>query len=397
MKRVIIVHRYFWPNNYPYAMMLKEIAESLLAAGFEVTILTTRSGAKHENDLRNEWSIKHRSNIKTLKLKQEKQLSTIRKAGNAFYFGIWVFFKLLVSKPEFVWVATTPPIMNATLVRWTSKITGFKYLYHCQDIYPEALNINHYLSNTWLYRVLKRIDRKNIDSASSAIVLSNDMRRTLIDRGCLGHNIVVINNFSYYKAETQKTISDSKKLRFLFAGSLGRFQNLEILMRALADFRNREEIEFCFMGDGILKPKLIQLKNELRLKNVLFVGQQTAEQAAIAMTIADFGIVSVAPNVTRVAYPSKTITYLSHGLPILALVDEESDLFRFIATEKIGYAVAPTSIEAIKHGIDQLLTNNKIDPIERQHVCETARRYFDKTTILTKMAETFIKLEREVV
>ena len=41
---------------------------------------------------------------------------------------------------------------------------------------------------------------------------------------------------------------------------------------------------------------------------------------------ADLGVVSLRPGVISSAYPSKTMTYLRHGCPILAFVEPESEL-----------------------------------------------------------------------
>ena len=52
---------------------------------------------------------------------------------------------------------------------------------------------------------------------------------------------------------------------------------------------------------------------------------------------ADLGIVSLEPDVIRAAYPSKTMTYLRNGCPILALV-EPSELSSMVVDCGAGLA-----------------------------------------------------------
>jgi hypothetical protein len=51
------------------------------------------------------------------------------------------------------------------------------------------------------------------------------------------------------------------------------------------------------------------------------------------------GLVSLSPGLSRYAFPSKVWTYLSADLPILGLVERESDLDRFVSAERLGTCV----------------------------------------------------------
>ena len=69
-----------------------------------------------------------------------------------------------------------------------------------------------------------------------------------------------------------------------------------------------------------------------------FIDHQTVEVAQKAMEKADIGFLSLLPNVYRYAYPSKTMSYLQQGLPILACIESESQL----ATELSEYSAGLT-------------------------------------------------------
>ena len=46
--RVVLVHRYFWPDTPPYAHILRAIAWTLAAGGHDVTVLTAQPSYNRE-------------------------------------------------------------------------------------------------------------------------------------------------------------------------------------------------------------------------------------------------------------------------------------------------------------------------------------------------------------
>ena len=370
--------------------MLKDITEAVKNMDHDVRVLTTAVGSTEEEQLRKNWTSETNIDIHTLKLGSEKQHGIIRKSFNAVYYGVWVFFSLIFHRSDVVMVATTPPIVIAALVRWASYFRKFKYVYHCQDIHPEAMLLNSNIQKGFLYNLLLKIDSRNIDHAWRVITLSEDMKNTFRKRGCRTEHIYIINNFAFEKAEPREDNDNSKNhVRFLFAGSLGRFQNLDMLMQALVNFRKRSDVEFVFMGDGILRDRMEEIKNNNQLNNVQILGQKSVQEAVLAMQNADMGIVSIASGICDVAYPSKAIMYLGSGLPILALVDEDSELWDFIIDNEIGVTISLSSESAIVSGIMKAIEKCKTTPFSRKHIESVATNYFGKRTTLEKFSKVF--------
>ena len=287
-------------------------------------------------------------------------------------------------------VATTPPIVIAMLVRWASYFRKFKYIYHCQDIHPEAMHLGGNIKKGIKYRLLLNIDKKNINGAWKVITLSEDMKKTLANRGCNTSHVNIINNFIFEntgKPSTEKT--NTEKLQFLFAGSLGRLQNLEVLMKSLIHLKHRKDVTFIFMGDGFMFNKMMKIKQDNQLDNVELLGQRSLKEAVAAMQDADIGIVSIGSNISSVAYPSKTIMYLGNGLPILALVEKNTELYTFINSNHLGKAIAPNTIEETAKFIGNFIDDLKESPINKNYVKNTAEYYFSRDTILPKFLSLF--------
>ncbi len=389
--RITILHRYFWPQSYPYARMLKDIAESLVNAGHDVKVMTSRQGTEQEDNQRLIWMKHNGIKMSFITLGSEKKKELIRKALNAIYFGMWVFYKLLFGRQDVVMVATTPPIVVAALVRWVGFLRGFKYVYHCQDIHPEAMLINREINENIFYRILRKIDKKNIDAAWKVITLSGDMRNTLAKRTSSVEHIHLINNYIFESAppKDNKEIKVSDTVKFLFAGSLGRLQNLELLFESLEPFAKRKDVIFEFMGEGVLRSRLEAIKQRLNLDNVSFLGQKTFAEAVMAMREADAGIVSLAPGICNVAYPSKSVMYLGNGLPIFALVDEQTELAHFIEAHTLGVSVTPDSTSVVSEAIEKMIGLCKKEAISRKKVEALANEFFGKEQALKKFEGIF--------
>ena len=54
---------------------------------------------------------------------------------------------------------------------------------------------------------------------------------------------------------------------------------------------------------------------------------------------ADLALVSLKPGIYRAAYPSKTLTYLGLGVPILAMIEPESELAQTLHIRRLGRVV----------------------------------------------------------
>lgn len=387
--RVTILHRYFWPQEYPYAQMLKDITESVNDIGHNVNVMTTTNGSTTEQSLREEWTRYNNIKFHVLRLGSEKGYGVIRKLLNSLYYGIWVFGSLCVKKNDIVMVATTPPIIIAAMVRWASYFRRFKYVYHCQDIHPEAMLMNSNIRQGLMYSLLLKIDKNNINQAWKVITLSKDMKQTFQKRGCRTEHIKIINNFAFKSVDLKQKRNSKNKIQFLFAGSLGRFQNLEMLMQALIYFRTNDNVEFIFLGDGILRKKMESVKKEQQLDNVYILGQKSVQEAVLAMSEADYGIVSIAPGICKVAYPSKAIMYIGNGLPIFTLVDKGSELAKFVTDNKVGVTTSPNSVESIVTGIESAMKQHNSCPILHKDVKYIASIHFGKTTTLNKMSQVF--------
>ena len=229
-----------------------------------------------------------------------------------------------------------------------------------QDIYPEiAGNSGIWRQTSPLYKVLLFCDKQVTKYSDQAIVLSDDMEQSLEDRG-FKPKTSIINNFAlsvFDACANQPTqLPPSKRTRFIFAGNLGRFQSLDDIALAFMGLDYTYiDAELHFVGDGKHKAHLEELTKDC--DRIIFHGQQPYEITTKFIQECDMAIVSLTENIYRYAYPSKTLTYMSMGIPMLALVEPNSSLARELSKQNIGIIAPNRTSNGIRQSFEFAYNN----------------------------------------
>ncbi len=386
---VAIVHRYFWPQNYPYAMMLRYIAEGMAERGLSVAVYSSHEPNSQQKEQRRKWSVKTGIFVKSLPLWSERSFKVWQKAVQALFYALWVFTVALRCRARVMWVGTTPPLLMVSVLRFARLFRRFKIVYHCQDIHPEALAINGNIGRGKVLRALKKLDSGNVRAADAVVTLSEDMKKTLSERPCNTSNVCIINNFILEDVqEREDLVGENPAPKLLFSGSLGRFQNLEFLTQVVIRLAGDYGVKTTFMGDGPMRREMEEQVQRAGLESyVLFTGHRPLDEAIDSMQSSDFGLVSLAEGVDRVAYPSKTVMYLAAGLPCIAFVDPQSSLGKMIQDEKLGVAVAPVSVEYVVNVLGDFLHRQDLEVRSKSDISDFARTHFSREVVVKEMTD----------
>lgn len=386
---VAIIHRYFWPQNYPYAVMLRYIAEGIAERGLTVAVYSSHEPNSEQKERRQQWSAKTGITVRSLPLWSERSFKLWKKAAQALIYVCWVFIVALRCRASVIWVGTTPPLLMVSVLRFARFFRRFKIVYHCQDIHPEALAINGNISKGKILSFLKKLDSGNVCAADVVVTLSEDMKKTLSARPCNTNNVHIINNFILDDIpEEKRAVVENPTPHLLFSGSLGRFQNLCFLTEVVIKLASDYGVRTTFMGDGPMRPEMERKVRSAGLEShILFTGHRPLEEAIDAMQSSDYGLVSLSEGVDRVAYPSKTLMYLAAGLPCIAFVDPLSSLGKMIQDEQLGFAVLPVDVESVVNKLGVYLNSRNLDVISKSEISEFARTHFSCDVVVKKMAD----------
>jgi colanic acid biosynthesis glycosyl transferase WcaI len=388
--KVLAIHRFYWPDTPPYASMLRTIVCRWVSDGHDVDVLSSQPSYKAgiQSQKQPKKEVVDGANIVRLELPSEAGKSLVRIL-NALHLGVAVFWQAVIRKRyDVIMVSTSPPVLAGWFVALAAKLTGARFIYHCMDIHPEIGRISGEFRNPKVFSLLSRLDRWTCAQARPVVVLSEDMANTLAARKAgPSPETLVINNFSL---PTESSVPSelpfpwpSEPFVLLFAGNIGRFQGLDVLIDAMGKLSVRSDIRLVMMGEGTEKDPLA-LKAEQIGARVSFFGHHSVDVAKLAMGRASFGFVSLVPELYHYAYPSKTMTYLEQGCPVLVAVEPESCLARDIVGNAAGLAVPGGDVDNLVEAISSLADDPDEVNSMRQNAREFAARGFALDVVLAR-------------
>ncbi|WP_095012251.1 glycosyltransferase family 4 protein [Tsuneonella mangrovi] len=390
--KILILYRHFWPDSPPYAAMLRSIGRRLVAEGHEVTVWCEKPCYKLGDFA---LDAPARETLDGIRVERMGRLPFSRRSDLVRLAGKLAFVPRLIGKAllrrlggeryDLVWTATIPPVMQGWAGRVVAQLFGARLLYHCQDLYPELANFMGMWPERGLAsRLLAPIERNTRNRAAALVTLSDDMAQTA--RGLApGAKVEIVNNFmledfdgSGETAPAPVERAAGAPIRIGFAGNIGQFQALDKVVGAMELVGSDAGIEFELMGDGKAKPSLRAQAHGM--ERVRFLDHRPFAEAQQAIARYDLGLISVEPDIYRVAYPSKTLTYLGLGVPLLAIIEPESELARMIVREDIGFVVGERDSKAIAARLAEAVAARDRLPAMR----EQARKYYD--TVMSTQA-----------
>ena len=370
--------------------MLRAIVGQWVRDGHDVDVLSSQPSYKRdvENPKQPAKERVDGAGVVRLNLPSEAGRPFVR-ISNALVLGLGVFWQAVVRKRyDVIMVSTSPPVLAGWFVAIAAKLSGARFIYHCMDVHPEIGRISGEFRDPLVFSILSRLDKWTCAQARPVVVLSNDMAETLKGRQPeMPPETAVINNFSLPSQPTQLDELPfpwpTDAFALLFAGNVGRFQGLDALLDAMASLRDREDIRLIVMGDGTEKERLTRKAKESGA-NVSFVGHQPVEVAKATMAKASAGFVSLVPELYRFAYPSKTMTYLEQGCPVLVAVETDSCLARDVVDNGAGMAVPGGDVDALVRAILFLADDPESLNLMSQKALEFSAQAFATDVVLAR-------------
>src|SRR5439155_14724334 len=137
----------------------------------------------------------------------------------------------------------------------------------------------------------------------------------------------------------------------LHTGNMGAKQSLETVIDAVARLEG-EAVVLALIGDGNHRPELEARVGALGVRNVRFVPLQADYPGTLAA--ADLLVLAQRGRVIDSVAPSKLLSYMASGKPVIAAVNENSEAGRMIREAQCGLVVAPEQPRALADAMHEL-------------------------------------------
>lgn len=174
----------------------------------------------------------------------------------------------------------------------------------------------------------------------------------------------------------------------LYAGNLGLSQGLEHVVVAAERLATEPDIRMVFVGDGAGRSALEAEVARHPTAQVTSLPFQPRSRLAEVLGTADISLVCLKRGVGIGSQPSKTLSILASGRPLVASVDEASDTRRLVESAGAGLCVPPEDPSALAEAILAL----RRDPKRRADMGERGREYAIRHHSIAAAADRFEEL-----
>lgn len=282
------------------------------------------------------------------------------------------FIKILknVKKQDLVFTGTTP-IFLLVVIYFAKKMIGFKWVLLVHDVFPENLVAAKVLKKeNFLYKVLKKVFDIFYATPEKLIVIGQDMK-DLVDGKTHKKNSVVIQNWideNDIEVEEKSSNEILKKINwenespiFQFFGNIGRVQGVDNIVEAIKLLEPLKRPKFLFMGDGVYVEQLNHAIQTLGDSNIQYIGSVQQSEKSKGLNAGDIAIVTLAEGMLGLGVPSKAYFSMAADKPLLAIMDEHSEVACMIRAHQIGWVVPPENPELLAQVILQITESTSKD------------------------------------
>lgn len=387
MKKTYLVTEYYHPNQNTTGYLFHKLYLHLKNVyGSELSLIIKEDKS---NDVIDPDSII----VKDLNLNKKRLIQRL-------FFELLISFRFFVKvlknvKTQDVVFTGTTPIFLLVVMFLAKKIIGFKWVLLVHDVFPENLVAAKVMKkNNFLYKVLKKVFDIFYATPEKLIVIGQDMK-DLVDGKTKKTNSIVIQNWideNDIQVESKKENDILKQLKwenetpiFQFFGNIGRVQGVDNILEAIKMIEPSRRPKFLFMGDGAYVNNLTQAIETLNDSNIKYIGSVQQSEKSKGLNAGDIAIVTLAEGMLGLGVPSKAYFSMAADKPLLAIMDENSEIACMIRKFGLGWVVSPEDPEVLSKKIleiidtfqslelaspRQVLTNNFSEPVAMKKIVE---------------------------
>jgi glycosyltransferase involved in cell wall biosynthesis len=260
------------------------------------------------------------------------------------------FAVLILDKPD-VLFGNVWPIFAQGLLAVVCRMRGIPLILSVQDVYPESLSTLSQIGNPegWLFRLFRWIDRKTKQSCAAVVVISQKFRQIYVkDRGIRPERVHMIPNWvdeneielnaQHNDVRASHGIPEDAFL-VMYAGNVGAACGLEAVIQAFQDLALEPRIHLLVAGSGSKLNDTRVLAEQVGNRRIHFHTPWLASETSSLLAAADLFILPTHGDQSLVSVPSKLITYMLAGRPILCCATDRSDIARTVRQAACGWTI----------------------------------------------------------
>jgi len=381
--KLVVVTPHFEPDVAPTGEVVTRLVHELAARGHHIEVLTSLPWYRdHRIEDGYEGRLVRSEDTPWGRIARINPFATSDKR-NLFKRGAaFVGFSAVASaigvrgEPVGAVLAVSPPLTLGAAGYLIARARSASFIFNIQDVYPDVAVELGVLRNRFVIGAAARLERFCYERADKVTVLSDGLKDN-VGAKTDPAKVTVIPNFvdiDWIKPEPiENSYRDEFGLRgkkvIMYAGNVGLSQSMDMVLDSAMALEYDPDIVFVINGGGAALEEVA--RRARRLPNVRLVGMQPAERLPQVLGAADVHLVPLKKGLARSSVPSKVYSILASERPLVASVDEGSEVALLVEQAKAGFAVPPGDAEALTKAIRRLVD----DPGEARRMGRAGRRF----------------------
>ena len=301
-------------------------------------------------------------------------------------------------QPDLIISGNTPIEIQAAIQRMCQRC-GTPFLFWLQDVY--SIGVKAVVSKLPIlgHLIAARYDlleRTVVRRSDGIVAISDDFYDLMVVNWHVDpRRISVIPNWAELPAFPQPAKENdwtarqglSGKHILLYSGALGFKHNPQLFLDLASEFRDEPDVYIVVISEGYGAEWLS--RHRQGYPRLVLLPYQTAEDFPKALASADVLIAILEPDAARYSVPSKVLSYMTAGRPILAAIPPRNLAARTIIAASSGVVVDPNDPSGLRH-----LARSLMDDEDRRKGLGTAalayaRANFEISIIASQFEEIF--------
>lgn len=368
--KICIFTNHFYPENFK----VNDIAFELAKKGCDITVITAIPDYPQGKYYQGYSLFKRRreivNTVRVIRLPiiprgKGKSLNLVLNYVSYFISAlVFTRFHALSNKYDAVFVHLTSPFfigLPAVLLKRRQRIP---LIFWALDLWPESLSAGGGITSKYILNPQIKLVQYVYDNCDKILIGSRGFKRSICEKGDYEDKIVYFPNWAEtinadtadrFDPELFKRYFDIAEGSFviLFAGNLGKAQNIDCVIDAAEKMKANTTVKFVFLGDGRRKDDLQKRAERLGLsETVFFLGRYPLETMPMFMRRADVLLVSLKDEpIFNLTVPQKVQFYMSQGKPVLAMLN--GDGAELVREAQCGIAVPANASDALLSAINK--------------------------------------------
>lgn len=367
--KAVFLNRFYWPDVAATAQMLTDLAEDLAAAGWAVTVVTSRSGyAARPGALPREET---RNGVRILRVGPARPgfRGTLGRAVDQLGFLSRALLRSLrLPRPDVFVAMSDPPFLLAAALL-AGKVRGVPTVYWVQDLYPQlAARLGVLRERGVPYRLLNAVARRLHAACDGVVALGPRMSEALVTAGARPEHTTYVHNWADARLIGPVDPERNPFLRrhgleekfvVMYSGNAGRAHVFDAVLDAMRLLRDDPSVVFVFIGGGSRLPEIRAAAEREGIDNVRFIGYLPREELPCSLSAASVSLVTEDPAAAGLLVPSKTYGILASARPLLFVGSPESDVAALVREVRCGIVVPHDDPASLVRALERL----RADPV----------------------------------